>query len=156
MIFWAKAVASGLEPLATSSWAMVIAPSWWLTRHARPRAPSEFPADDTRLQSVRERPHGVEETLGVPHVRRAPFACQTQRLRLLRPHPRRLGRRRVRLRQYNQWQRSDTMPFSRADLKPGDLVFWFADLHTTWASTSVRQVEPGRTTPDAGTSAAYP
>ena len=35
----------------------------------------------------------------------------------------------VSLRHYTQWQWSDTTPVSRADLKPGDLVFWFSDLH---------------------------
>lgn len=35
----------------------------------------------------------------------------------------------VSLRHYTKWQWSDTTPVSRADLKPGDLVFWFADLH---------------------------
>ena len=35
----------------------------------------------------------------------------------------------VTLRHYTQWQWEDASPVSRADLKPGDLVFWFSDLH---------------------------
>jgi len=35
----------------------------------------------------------------------------------------------VTLRHYTQWQWSDTTPVSRANLKPGDLVFWYSDLH---------------------------
>jgi cell wall-associated NlpC family hydrolase len=35
----------------------------------------------------------------------------------------------VTLRHYTQWQWSDAKPVSRADLKPGDLVFWYSDLH---------------------------
>lgn len=35
----------------------------------------------------------------------------------------------VTLRHYTKWQWSDTTPVDRADLKPGDLVFWFSDLH---------------------------
>ena len=35
----------------------------------------------------------------------------------------------VSLRHYTKWQWSDTTPVSRADLQPGDLVFWFSDLH---------------------------
>lgn len=35
----------------------------------------------------------------------------------------------VTLRHYTNWQWDDASPVSRADLKPGDLVFWFSDLH---------------------------
>jgi len=35
----------------------------------------------------------------------------------------------VSLRHYTKWQWEDTTPVSRANLKPGDLVFWFSDLH---------------------------
>jgi cell wall-associated NlpC family hydrolase len=35
----------------------------------------------------------------------------------------------VSLRHYTQWQWADNKPVSRAELKPGDLVFWFSDLH---------------------------
>jgi cell wall-associated NlpC family hydrolase len=35
----------------------------------------------------------------------------------------------VTLRHYTKWQWSDTTPVSRANLKPGDLVFWYSDLH---------------------------
>ena len=35
----------------------------------------------------------------------------------------------VTLRHYTKWQWSDTTSVSRADLKPGDLVFWYSDLH---------------------------
>jgi peptidoglycan DL-endopeptidase CwlO len=35
----------------------------------------------------------------------------------------------VSLRHYTKWQWSDTTPVTRANLKPGDLVFWFSDLH---------------------------
>ncbi|AEV81229.1 hypothetical protein ACWT_0217 [Actinoplanes sp. SE50] len=35
----------------------------------------------------------------------------------------------VSLRHYTKWQWEDTKPVSRADLKPGDLVFWYSDLH---------------------------
>jgi cell wall-associated NlpC family hydrolase len=35
----------------------------------------------------------------------------------------------VSLRHYTQWQWSDTKPVSRADLRPGDLVFYYSDLH---------------------------
>ena len=33
------------------------------------------------------------------------------------------------LRHYTKWQWADAAPGSRADLKPGDLVFWYSDLH---------------------------
>jgi len=35
----------------------------------------------------------------------------------------------VSLRHYTKWQWADNKPVSRADLKPGDLVFWYSDLH---------------------------
>lgn len=35
----------------------------------------------------------------------------------------------VSLRHYTKWQWSDNEPVSRNELKPGDLVFWFSDLH---------------------------
>jgi cell wall-associated NlpC family hydrolase len=35
----------------------------------------------------------------------------------------------VSLRHYTQWQWADNKAVSRAELKPGDLVFWFSDLH---------------------------
>ncbi|UQU67481.1 NlpC/P60 family protein [Couchioplanes caeruleus] len=35
----------------------------------------------------------------------------------------------VSLRHYTKWQWADATPIDRADLKPGDLVFWFSDLH---------------------------
>jgi cell wall-associated NlpC family hydrolase len=35
----------------------------------------------------------------------------------------------VSLRHYTKWQWEDTKAVSRADLKPGDLVFWYSDLH---------------------------
>ncbi|HEX8343360.1 MAG TPA: NlpC/P60 family protein [Actinoplanes sp.] len=35
----------------------------------------------------------------------------------------------VSLRHYTKWQWSDASPVSRADLKPGDLVFYYSDLH---------------------------
>jgi len=35
----------------------------------------------------------------------------------------------VSLRHYTKWQWSDTKAVSRADLRPGDLVFWYSDLH---------------------------
>jgi cell wall-associated NlpC family hydrolase len=35
----------------------------------------------------------------------------------------------VSLRHYTKWQWSDTKPVSRADLRPGDLVFYYSDLH---------------------------
>jgi len=35
----------------------------------------------------------------------------------------------VSLRHYTKWQWADNKPVSRGDLKPGDLVFWFSDLH---------------------------
>ena len=35
----------------------------------------------------------------------------------------------VTLRHYTKWQWSDTKSVSRSDLKPGDLVFWYSDLH---------------------------
>ncbi len=35
----------------------------------------------------------------------------------------------VSLRHYTKWQWSDNKPVSRGDLKPGDLVFWYSDLH---------------------------
>ena len=35
----------------------------------------------------------------------------------------------VTLRHYTQWQWADTAPVSRGNLKPGDLVFWYSDLH---------------------------
>jgi cell wall-associated NlpC family hydrolase len=35
----------------------------------------------------------------------------------------------VSLRHYTKWQWSDNKPVSRGELKPGDLVFWFTDLH---------------------------
>ncbi|GGM42601.1 NlpC/P60 family protein [Dactylosporangium sucinum] len=35
----------------------------------------------------------------------------------------------VRLRHYTRWQWDDTKAVSRADLRPGDLVFFFSDLH---------------------------
>jgi cell wall-associated NlpC family hydrolase len=35
----------------------------------------------------------------------------------------------VSLRHYTKWQWEDTKPVSRADAKPGDLVFWYGDLH---------------------------
>jgi cell wall-associated NlpC family hydrolase len=35
----------------------------------------------------------------------------------------------VSLRHYTQWQWADATPVSRAELKPGDLVFWFSNLH---------------------------
>jgi cell wall-associated NlpC family hydrolase len=35
----------------------------------------------------------------------------------------------VSLRHYTNWQWSDSKPVSRADLQPGDLVFFFKDLH---------------------------
>jgi cell wall-associated NlpC family hydrolase len=35
----------------------------------------------------------------------------------------------VNLRHYTQWQWQDTKPVSRADLRPGDLVFYYSDLH---------------------------
>ena len=33
------------------------------------------------------------------------------------------------LRHYTKWQWADNKAVSRADLKPGDLVFWYSDLH---------------------------
>jgi len=35
----------------------------------------------------------------------------------------------VTLRHYTKWQWADNKAVSRADLKPGDLVFWYSDLH---------------------------
>ncbi|GAA1030262.1 C40 family peptidase [Virgisporangium ochraceum] len=35
----------------------------------------------------------------------------------------------VSLRHYTKWQWSDTKPVSRAELRPGDLVFYYSDLH---------------------------
>jgi cell wall-associated NlpC family hydrolase len=35
----------------------------------------------------------------------------------------------VTLRHYTKWQWEDAAPVSRADLQPGDLVFWYSDLH---------------------------
>lgn len=35
----------------------------------------------------------------------------------------------VSLRHYTKWQWADTRPVSRAELKPGDLVFYYRDLH---------------------------
>lgn len=35
----------------------------------------------------------------------------------------------VSLRHYTKWQWADTTPVSRADLQPGDLVFYYGDLH---------------------------
>jgi cell wall-associated NlpC family hydrolase len=35
----------------------------------------------------------------------------------------------VRLGHYTGWQWQESRPVSRANLRPGDLVFWFADLH---------------------------
>lgn len=35
----------------------------------------------------------------------------------------------VSLRHYTKWQWADNKPVSRGELKPGDLVFWFSDLH---------------------------
>lgn len=35
----------------------------------------------------------------------------------------------VSLRHYTKWQWSDNKSVSRSDLKPGDLVFWYTDLH---------------------------
>jgi len=35
----------------------------------------------------------------------------------------------VRLRHYTKWQWQETKPVSRAELKPGDLVFYYKDLH---------------------------
>jgi cell wall-associated NlpC family hydrolase len=35
----------------------------------------------------------------------------------------------VTLRHYTKWQWEDNKPISRADLRPGDLVFFFSDLH---------------------------
>ncbi|WP_242625067.1 C40 family peptidase [Krasilnikovia cinnamomea] len=35
----------------------------------------------------------------------------------------------VSLRHYTKWQWADNKPVSRGELKPGDLVFWYSDLH---------------------------